>query len=80
MKFILLLLVVGVVIWMINSRGRKPLPPSPGARPGRQSATPSPMLACAHCGVHVPQAEAVTDSAGHPYCGAPHRDAGPGGA
>jgi uncharacterized protein len=79
MKFILLLLVVGVVIWMINSRGRKPLPPASGLRPDRRTATPDAMLACARCGVHVPQAEAVTDSAGRPYCGAAHRDAGPVG-
>jgi uncharacterized protein len=37
------------------------------------------MLACARCGMHVPQAEALIDSAGRPYCGVPHRDAGPGG-
>ncbi len=78
MKFILLMVVVGVVLWMINSRGRKAVPPP--SRPGQPPGGPSPMLACTRCGVHVPQPEAVTDSAGRPYCGVPHRDAGPGSA
>jgi len=35
------------------------------------------MLACAHCGVHLPQAEAQMDVAGRPYCGEAHRLLGP---
>lgn len=34
------------------------------------------MLACAHCGVHLPASEALRDAAGHPYCCAAHRKAG----
>jgi uncharacterized protein len=81
MKFILLMVVVGVVLWMISSRSRKGGPPvsPPVSPPARKPAVPSPMLACARCGMHVPQAEALTDSAGLPYCSVPHRDAGPGG-
>jgi len=34
------------------------------------------MVECAHCGLHLPQGEAVFDGA-TPYCGEPHRLAGP---
>lgn len=33
------------------------------------------MVPCAHCGVHVPLSESVTDGTRH-YCSAAHRDAG----
>ncbi len=35
------------------------------------------MLACAHCGVHLPQADARLDAAGRPYCSDAHRLLGP---
>ncbi len=35
------------------------------------------MLACAHCGLHLPQADARMDLAGRPYCGDAHRLLGP---
>jgi uncharacterized protein len=35
------------------------------------------MLACAHCGVHLPGDETVRDEAGRAYCGDAHRLAGP---
>ena len=46
------------------------------AGPG-SPAPAMPMLACAHCGVHLPQAEAVVDAGGRPFCGEAHRLAGP---
>jgi hypothetical protein len=36
-----------------------------------------PMVVCAHCGVHLPQADAVADGAGRLFCGDEHRIAGP---
>jgi uncharacterized protein len=32
---------------------------------------------CAHCGVHLPESEAVTSAQGLPYCSGAHREAGP---
>ena len=33
------------------------------------------MLACRHCGVHLPRNEACWDEGGAPYCGPAHRQA-----
>ena len=81
-KYLVLLAVVGLAIWWLR-RGRssddspraQTRKPDKAAAPG--PAQPTPMLACAHCGVHLPQAEALTDGAGRPFCGEAHRLAGP---
>ena len=74
MKFLLLLLVIGVAFWMFNARRRGP--PSVGKAPP-PPAQPAAMLACVHCGVHVPSTETVSDAAGRPFCSEAHRLAGP---
>lgn len=79
MKYLLLLLLVAVAVWWLRRSQRVPGPKKPEA-PSRSPPPPTaatPMLACAHCGVHLPQAEAVTDAEGRPFCGAAHRLAGP---
>jgi uncharacterized protein len=46
-------------------------------RPQKESkAAPVAMVECAHCGVHLPPADAEFDAAGLPYCGQAHRIAG----
>lgn len=76
MKFVLVLLVVGLGLYLLFGRGRKPDRAQEPTRPAAPAA-PSPMLACAHCGVHLPGDDAVMDAAGRPYCGDAHRLAGP---
>ena len=73
MKYLVLLGVI-VLAWVLFFKGRRKPPPV-----GRGDATPqvAPMIACAHCGVHLPQTEALFDAAGRPYCGEAHRLAGP---
>ena len=74
MKYLLVLVVVVVGIWMLASRFRKPRDPGPGrstgAAPGgspqaapsegagADKAAPGEMVACRHCGVHLPADEA----------------------
>jgi uncharacterized protein len=83
MKYLVLLAVVGLVIWWLRrgrsapGQGRPQAGKKDGPGAPRSPAAPTPMLACAHCGVHLPQAEAVTDGAGRPFCGEAHRLAGP---
>jgi uncharacterized protein len=35
------------------------------------------MVRCAHCGLHLPEGDAVKTPDGHRYCTAAHRDLGP---
>lgn len=77
MKLLLLLAVVGIAFWLLRSRQRVPGPKKPPARPAQGDAAATPMLACAHCGVHLPQTDAVIDAAGRAYCSAAHLQAGP---
>jgi uncharacterized protein len=72
LKLVLLAAVVGLaVLWLLKGRRRD------GSGTSRRGAEPAKMVACAHCGVHVPQPEAVFDAGGRPYCGEAHRLAGP---
>ncbi len=76
MKFLLMLLVLAVAGWFFLGRRRPPAGDTRKTKPGPAAKTET-MLACAHCGVHLPQAEAKMDAAGRPYCGDPHRLLGP---
>lgn len=83
MKYLLVLLVVGVGIWMLSARfrkGRAPRADLPAAAEANKSAAhqqgPSQMVACAHCGVHLPADEAVHE-AHSAFCSDAHRRAGP---
>lgn len=75
MKFLVVLLVVAVAIAWILLRARRPQ--APPVKPPPKTPELAEMLACAHCSVHLPRAEAAFDAAGLPYCGPEHRDAGP---
>lgn len=75
MKYLVLLvvLVVAYGLWRGQRQAavRQAGAPQPG--PGR---LPQPMVACAHCGLHLPQSDALTRE-GRPYCSEAHRRAGP---
>lgn len=71
MKYLFLLLVVLVAIWALK-RGRAANQPKPPLAPEAQ--TPSEMVSCAHCGIHLPQEEAVMGQKGL-YCSTEHRAA-----
>jgi uncharacterized protein len=73
MKYLVLLVVLVVAFGIWRSRRRSDAA-VPGEAP-RPLALPQDMVACAHCGVHVPQADAVV-LAGHTFCSAEHRDRG----
>jgi uncharacterized protein len=70
MKFLFLLLVVLLVVWAIK-RARIS-PPSGSAK--AEAPSPTEMVACAHCGIHLPRAEAVSGQKGL-YCSTEHRSA-----
>ncbi len=76
MKYLLVIVVVGVLLWLMFGSGRRARVQQQAQRP---PAPPGPqaMLACAHCGVHLPAAEAQLDAQRRPYCSEAHRLAGP---
>lgn len=86
MKFLLVLLVVVIGIWLLlgRSRSRGAMRDDAqrerarvGAQPGAQKGGgPQPMLRCAHCGLHLPANETVQDGT-HVYCSEAHRALGP---
>ncbi len=79
MKFLLLLVVLGVAVLMLTTRSRDPSEPQAGKRGRRAARAGETMVACAHCGLHLPQSEVVADAAGRAYCSEAHRLAGPRG-
>ena len=76
MKYLLVLLVVVVGLWLLaGRRGSRADPPL--AKKQRPPVASPDMVACAHCGMHVPAPEALRDAAGRPFCEEAHRVAGP---
>jgi uncharacterized protein len=71
MKYLFLLLVVLLGLWALK-RGRRATPPNPPSTP--EAHTPSEMVSCAYCGLHLPQEEAVSGQKGL-YCSTDHRAA-----
>jgi len=69
MKYLVLLAVIAVVYALWRGQRRPPRPPA--QRPG--GAAPQDMVACAHCGVHLPQGDALWKD-GRGYCCRDHRD------
>ena len=77
LKLLLFVAVIVAALWMFKSRARSGSDAPPPKRPQPPGGQPQTMLACAHCGVHLPQADALTDASGRPYCTEAHRLAGP---
>lgn len=73
---IIVAVLVGLAMWFLKGR-RKGAPPPGGGAAGKPAAEPAPMVACAHCGVHLPRPDASFDAEGRTYCGDAHRVAGP---
>ena len=70
MKILLFLVVVFVLLWLL--RGATTRRRGGGAAPPPQA--PQEMIACAHCGVHLPRDEALPGRGGV-FCGDAHRAA-----
>ena len=70
MKYLLLIALVLVIIWLVrSSRRREPH----GTKPGASPAQPQDMVQCAFCSVHLPRTDALPGPDGRLYCCAEHR-------
>ena len=72
MKFLLLLIAVGVLFWLLRGSLRRVRPPQAG-KPA-PPAEPKAMQQCAQCGLHLPRDEALPGQGGV-FCGEAHRSA-----
>ena len=72
MKYLIILILVLLVAWQWRNGRVKDVK----AKSARDDAPQGPvdMVACAHCGVHLPAQDAIQGKAG-PYCDARHRAA-----
>ncbi len=81
LKFLLLAL---VVVWLWHSpavrglrTGRTTRSPAPPDTKRQTSPSPDTIVSCVHCGLHVPEAEALRNARQQPFCSAAHRDLHP---
>lgn len=72
MAKLLLLILLAFVIAQVWRQARQRALDAERQKP--QPGAPERIVACAHCGVHVPESEAVRDT-GYVFCCAAHRDA-----
>ena len=70
MKYLVLLLVVLFFVW--RWRAARIAPVRDASKPREPKGDPLAMQACAHCGLHVPTADAIAGDDGV-YCSATHR-------
>ena len=69
-KLLLLIIIIAVVLWLMSSRR--------GAVQRKRRDAPrsaEAMVACAHCGVHLPRSDAIEGRDGRLFCGDAHRGA-----
>lgn len=78
MKLVVVIVVLLLLGWLLfgSSRRRRSERRDEGTPAAGSSAKAEQMLACAHCGVHLPASQAL-QVGGRSYCSAAHRDAGP---
>jgi uncharacterized protein len=72
MRYIVLI-VLALVVYGFWRQTRRILA-SPKRRPASEKEES--MVACVHCGVHVPESDMVSDAAGRRYCSDEHRKLG----
>lgn len=83
MKYLLVLLVIVVAfgIWRNKRRAEVAERKATAPMPTPTLQQPQNMVECAHCGLHLPQADAVTHTTtgrnSLHYCSAEHRRLGP---
>jgi uncharacterized protein len=73
----LAIVVLALMLWFGKGRGGGAASSGPARR---RPPAPQAMVSCAHCGLHLPQPDAVEGEGGRYYCSAEHRRLGPPGS
>lgn len=78
MKYLLVLLVVVIGLWSLLARVRGPGDGKAAGKGGAKAPgkVPVVMVECAHCGLHLPAADALPEGS-RLYCSDAHRRLGP---
>lgn len=71
MKFLLLFFIFMVLLWQWR-HARSPKVREAARKKAQAQGAAVSMVACAHCGVHLPEGDAVQGAQGR-YCSADHR-------
>lgn len=80
------LLIALALVWLFHSPALRSLrsalkgdraAPRPPVPPQPTGSAQEAMVRCVHCGLHLPQSEALSDEAGRMFCSPAHRQAGP---
>ncbi|MET3495744.1 PP0621 family protein [Variovorax boronicumulans] len=84
MKYLLLLAVIWIAIWLWRKNRREEMRDAQRERMAKAQqrhatppavAAPQAMVRCAHCGLHLPASDAVASPDGAVYCSPAHRQA-----
>ncbi|MDP4302303.1 PP0621 family protein [Leptothrix discophora] len=81
----LLWLLIGLAAYLLirkwqrqrEQASRRAQPAEVPRRPGAKPAETGRMVRCAHCGLHLPESEAVRGADARDYCSPAHLSAGP---
>lgn len=73
MKYLLLLLLLGLVFFMLGFKRARPRVDQPAPKPAPEPL-PQNIVSCAQCGLHLPQGEALPGRGGV-FCTPAHRTA-----
>jgi uncharacterized protein len=74
MKYLLLIALALVLVWWWRTLARNRNGANPAQKPAPDKPAPQDMVACSHCGLHLPRAEAIASGQGV-YCSDAHRRA-----
>lgn len=83
MKYLLVLAVVWLAIWLWRKNRREEMRDAQRERAARAQrpasptavGTPQAMVRCAHCGLHLPASDAIAGPGNAVYCSTAHRQA-----
>ncbi|MBL8328157.1 MAG: hypothetical protein JNJ71_04830 [Rubrivivax sp.] len=78
-RLLILVLIVGLGAWWIYARitrRRQAQAADTSVKPTARAGEVQDMVACAHCGVHLPRGEALLEG-DRAFCGEAHRRLGP---
>ena len=80
MKLVVVLVALLLLVWLLLGSSRRRTRSDQDSKSQSRSSRPAVpvegMVACAHCGVHLPSSAALL-ARGNAYCSAAHRDSGP---